>query len=169
MEIRRAAVADIPMIMDIFEKCVSSMEEGGLYLWNSDYPNREIIESDIVSGCVLIIVQDDCIQAYIAINEEEPAEYGAINWASRNKHLVIHRLAAHPGFQGRGYARELVKQAETYALADGRSSIRLDAYCENMSAVSLYESSGYSKKGEVFFEFKEKPFYCYEKILNHLS
>jgi ribosomal protein S18 acetylase RimI-like enzyme len=74
-------------------------------------------------------------------------------------------MAVHPNHQGKGIGKKLLKFAEDYARNQGFSSIRLDVYTENPSAVSLYEKAGYKEKGEVTFPFRKVPYKCFEKVL----
>ena len=55
--------------------------------------------------------------------------------------------------------------AENYAVVNGYTTIRLDAYSGNPRALHFYECRGYQKAGQLFFPGRELPFYGYEKIL----
>ncbi|ABR50359.1 GCN5-related N-acetyltransferase [Alkaliphilus metalliredigens QYMF] len=106
-----------------------------------------------------------CI-AYVAINEKQSPEYSQIVWSTDGrKVLVIHRLSVHPEFQGKGIARKFIDFIEDFAIKNQYSCIRLDAYSENTAALRLYDRMGYQRLGQVFFPFRELPFYCYEKAL----
>ena len=48
---------------------------------------------------------------------------------------------------------------------EGYSSIRLDAYSQNDRTLRFYENRGYEKRGEIYFPYRDEPFYCYEKAI----
>jgi len=54
---------------------------------------------------------------------------------------------------------------DDFAVKNNYSCIRFDAYSENLPALSLYESMGYKRLGNLFFPVKESPFYCFEKVM----
>jgi ribosomal protein S18 acetylase RimI-like enzyme len=141
------------------------MEAQGIYQWNKAYPNLELINNDIKTGTGYVIREkNDCI-AYVAINEEQSAEYSQIDWSiDASKVLVIHRLSVHPNSQGKGIARRLMDFIEDFAKRNQYSCIRLDAYSGNITALRLYDRMGYQRLGQVFFPFRDLPFYCYEKV-----
>jgi len=166
MAIVKATDHDLNSIMNMISECIKSMETQGIYQWNKDYPNFEIIENDIKNGFGYIVRNNNQCVAYAAIDEAQSPEYSQINWsADGSKVLVIHRLCVHPAFQGKGIARRLMNFMEDFAVKNQYSCIRLDAYSENTIALKLYDSMGYQRLGQVFFPFRESPFYCYEKAL----
>ncbi|MDP4789609.1 MAG: peptidase C39 family protein [Haliea sp.] len=59
----------------------------------------------------------------------------------------LYSLAVAPGQQGRGIARQLLKQAETEARRAGALYLRLEVAASNAPAISLYEQLGYTQFG----------------------
>ena len=166
MDIVKATEQDIISIMNMISECIESMETQGIYQWNKVYPNFEIIENDIKNNFGYVLRDNDHCIAYVAINEEESPEYSQITWSTDgNKVLVIHRLSVHPESQSKGIARRFMEFIEDFAVKNKYSCIRLDAYSENTAALRLYDSMGYLRLGQVFFPFRDLPFYCYEKSL----
>lgn len=164
MDIIKGQKQDISDIFDIISNCIKHMERKGVYQWNKFYPNEDIIKSDIESEhCYVLKDNSKCI-AYVAINEEQSPEYSQIKWLSDGrKVLVIHRLSVHPEYQGNGIAKKMLNFIEDVAAKNNYSCIRLDAYSENETALKLYENFGYKKAGQVYFPWRDIPFYCYEK------
>jgi ribosomal protein S18 acetylase RimI-like enzyme len=164
MDIVKGQKQDMSDIFDIISNCIKHMERQGVYQWNEFYPNADIIENDIESEhCYVLKDNGKCI-AYVAINEEQSPEYSEIKWFSEGrKVLVIHRLSVHPEFQGKGIAKKMLNFIEDVATKNNYSCIRFDAYSGNKIALKLYEHFGYKKAGQVFFPWRDLPFYCYEK------
>ena len=94
-------------------------------------------------------------------------EYIPIKWLTPNgKNLYIHRLAIHPIFQGKGYARLLMEFGENYATENNYSSGRWDTFSQNKRNQKFYELRNYKRLGNIYFpKQSEYPFYCYELVL----
>lgn len=166
MKIAKAKVQDIPSIMNMFMKCISTMESQEIYQWNEHYPTTLIIKDDIANGYGYSIVVDNTCVAYFVINDDQPLEYSKITWTGfEGKNLIIHRLAVHPDFQGRGIASMLMRFIEDYAIRNSYKSIRLDVFSVNKVAQRLYYNKGFQYFGEVNFPYRDQPFYCMEKYL----
>ena len=178
----------IPAIMGLFEDCTEYMKSQGINQWGDFYPTREIIETDIQTKTLYAIVDksqgapqlalgfarrqepfpdgNNILLGVINISENQEEQYKSIKWSDNSdKILVIHRLAVHPDYQKQGIARQLMDFAENYGKQYRYSSVRLDAYSINKRVLRFYENRGYIKRGEVFFPYRNAPFYCYEKIL----
>ena len=164
MEIVRAKVGDITEILDLVQECIKDMNTHGIDQWNEQYPPHEIFISDIETGSLLTIKDEERIVGIIVLSEEQDEEYKQVDWTDKfGKVLVVHRLSVHPKWQRRGIAGKLMDYAESFAKENGYSSIRLDTYCGNPRSLKLFEKRGYERKpGHIFFPECEDPFYCYE-------
>jgi len=100
------------------------------------------------------------------LDQNQADGYKSIPWESENSSAsCIHRLAVHPDYQGKGMGKRLLQFAENKALHDGSTSIRLDVYSANPTAVAIYEKAGYLNKGEITFPLRKQPYICMEKQL----
>mgnify|MGYP005843381563 CR=1 FL=1 len=166
MEIRKADVSSIDDIMILIGDCINNMRIKGIYQWNEEYPNKDVFLNDISCNTLYILWDNDSLIGIVVLNEVPSPGYERINWKDiRGRALFVHRLAVHPSFQGKGYAKALMDFTEEYAKMNGYSSIRLDAYTGNHRAMKLYELRGYSDNGQVCFEGRDLPFNCYEKLV----
>jgi ribosomal protein S18 acetylase RimI-like enzyme len=164
MDIMKGQKQDISDIFDIISNCTKHMESQGVYQWNEFYPNADAIGNDIESEYGFVFKDHGKCIAYVAINEEQSPEYSQIKWVSDGrKVLVIHRLSVHPEAQGKGIAKQMLHFIEDVATKNNYSCIRLDAYSGNETALKLYENFGYQKAGQLYFPWRDLPFYCYEK------
>ncbi|MBU2699480.1 ribosomal protein S18 acetylase RimI-like enzyme [Sporomusaceae bacterium BoRhaA] len=165
MDIVIATKQDTVGIINMISECIKSMEAQGIYQWNKVYPNFEVIENDIKNGSGYVIKDNNKCIAYVAINEEQSLEYSQISWSTDvSKVLVIHRLSVHPESQGKCIAKKLMNFIEDFAVKHKYTCIRLDVYSGNRVALRLYEKMGYKSLGQVFFSWRELPFFCYEKV-----
>ena len=132
--------------------------------WDKIYPDKSRMLSDIDADNLYSAIENQCIIGIIALNEEQSPEYDSINWSDNIRPLIVHRLCIDPNFQGRGIAKYLMRYSEKYGIENNYSSIRLDAFINNKSAVGLYKCSLKSiSKGIVIF--RKGNFYCFEKLL----
>ena len=166
MNIVKGKIEDITLIVDLIKDIIIDMETKGIYQWNEHYPSQSIFENDINNETLYLMKNDHECLGIIVFDEQQSPEYKEIDWLTEGKKvLVIHRLAINPKYQKQGIARLLMDFAENIAIKKGYTSIRLDAYSGNPRALKLYENRGYEKTGQLFFSFRELPFYCFEKKL----
>ncbi len=165
--IRHAKLSEISDIIVMTRACSASMIENGIYQWNENYPSKKKFENDIERKELYILEIEERIIGTIVISTFMDEEYVPIAWSTPNdKAVYIHRLAVHPHHQRKGYAKKMMRFAETHAKRNGFASIRLDTFSQNHHNQKFYETRGYRKLGDIYFpEQSEHPFHCYELVL----
>ncbi len=165
--IRQAKILEIPEILNVCRACARHMIQNGIYQWNDSYPSKEALEKDVTRKELYVLVDYTKILGCISISTLMDYEYESVKWLTPNvNNVYIHRLAVHPDFQGKGYARQLMDFAEARARRHHFVSIRLDTFSKNEGNQRFYANRGYHKLGSIFFPNQsEYPFYCYELIL----
>ncbi|MEQ2811844.1 GNAT family N-acetyltransferase [Adlercreutzia equolifaciens] len=91
------------------------------------------------------------IASAMVVNHEGANGYDAVPWAvdaAPEQVGVLHVVATLPVFHGRGFGRQLVKGAADIARAQGLVVLRLDTFPHNVRGRGLYESCGFSDRGE---------------------
>ena len=166
MQINLASITSLKPVLQLLVACKKQLHLEGIFQWTEAYPNRGIVEQDILNRTLYLLLHNEELVGAISLNRNLEPEYQSIDWEDKNgRALVIHRLAIHPDHQGKGYAKSLVQFAEKLAIEKGFTSVRLDAYSGNGAALRLYERFCYTKKGTVTFPGRSLPFFCFEKIL----
>ncbi len=165
--IRRATYRDINNILELTKSCAKAMIAKGIYQWNEHYPSKEAFVKDIERNELSVLEIDGHIKGTIVTSIVMDEEYIPIEWLTKNENnLYIHRLSIHPELQGQGYAQKLMDFAETFAIENNYSSIRLDTFSQNKRNQKFYELRGYKRLGDIFFpKQSEYPFHCYELVL----
>ncbi len=165
--IRRAKIDEIPEILELTIACAQHMTENGILQWNEHYPSEQAFIHDISRDELYVYEVDTAIIGLITITPLIDKEYVPVQWLTRTgKNLYIHRLAVHPGLQGRGYAQQLMSFAEDLAREKNYISVRLDTFSRNFRNQKFYEQRGYVKLGDIYFPKQSQfPFHCYELIL----
>ncbi|HXS37857.1 MAG TPA: GNAT family N-acetyltransferase [Flavipsychrobacter sp.] len=166
MEIKLAEHNQTEEIFSILCNCKHELDKQGIFQWMDSYPTLSIVERDIEKKYLYCAVVENRCVGVISINDEQDPKYATITWNNNiGKMLIIHRLAVDPLYQGQGIARKLMDFAELYGINNNYSSVRLDAYSPNKRVLQFYEARGYKKRGEIFFDGRELPFFLYEKAL----
>ena len=106
--IRKATEKDIPAAMELFTAAKSIMRsDGNMTQWEGNYPNEEIVRSDISKGGAHIVDHDRKPVGYFALLPSPEPTYSSINgkWLDDTApYFVIHRIASSPkatAFSGR--------------------------------------------------------------------
>ncbi|MEG0325900.1 MAG: GNAT family N-acetyltransferase [Cellulosilyticaceae bacterium] len=163
--IRLATLSDMLRILQIKDLAISHMYHNQIFQWNESYPSEEILKQDIGSNELYVIEDQRLVVGFACINTNQSPEYQSLIWTTAPKAYVVHRLAIDPTRTGKGYATQLMNFAETHAKSQNTLAMRIDTFSQNTFAQQLFQKLGYTYIGEVFFDRKEEPFYCYEKHL----
>lgn len=165
MEIRQGHIDDLPTIMEIVKKALVIMQKEGNDQWSHKYPNENSVEIDIENKNLFVAIMDDKVVGSITIDQIGGKNYEGIAWTYHNReYMVIHRLVVDPDIRGGGIASNLLAFAEVYAIEQDVFYLKTDTYSLNDKAQNLFMKNGYNKVGSTFFEGKDKPFYCYDKL-----
>lgn len=163
--IRKAIINDLDSIMEIVKKIIIEMHRYNNFQWDENYPQAKNFTTDIEKGDLFVSVIENKIVGFICINRDEPIEYEELKWSSAEDALVIHRMGVSPDCRNAGIGSELVEFAVELSKRTGVSYVKTDTNSLNTKAQGLFKKHGYVFVGEMFFLGKEKPFYCYEKVL----
>ncbi len=165
--IRKATLKDIDRIISIAKACASFMIDKGIYQWNEHYPNKAAFKNDVLRNELYVIEEDKTIVGCVVVSSFMDEEYIPVSWLTEsNRNIYIHRLAIHPKYQGKGYAKKLMDFAEKFAKENNYTSVRLDTFSQNKRNQKFYELRNYKRLGDIYFPKQSNhPFYCYELIL----
>lgn len=148
--------------------CAQDLISKGIHQWDQNYPDLTTIQNDISKAQLYTYKIGDKITGIVVLNEVQDPEYADLQWvtSSDSRNLVVHRLAVHPHYQGKGIARKLMDFAEIFAKEQGYDSIRLDTFSQNSRNQKFYDNRGYQRTGEVYLSYRDDyPYIGYELIL----
>ncbi|ULT54816.1 GNAT family N-acetyltransferase [Neobacillus drentensis] len=166
MEIQEIGCNKLKTVLQFYREISSDLRQKGIDQWDRYYPNRFIVKSDLKEGNLYGILEDNILVGAVVVDTNQSKKYRNLYWEDREGNpLVIHRLAVHPLYQGKGYGKKLLQFAEEFARLNENTSIRLDVFSVNVGAVKMYERSGYQERGTIHFPFRSAPYKCYEKIM----
>ena len=162
---RKAVLAEIPPIWDILQQAVLRRKLDGSQQWQDGYPNPEVIKKDIETGAGYVLTDGDIIIGYSAVIFNHEPAYAAIKgkWLSNGDFIAVHRIAVSDAFLGRGLAEMIFKFIEEIALSRAVYSIKADTNFDNAAMLRIFEKSGYTYCGEVYFRGSARM--AFEKVL----
>ncbi|WP_437918228.1 N-acetyltransferase family protein [Sphingobacterium sp. LRF_L2] len=163
--LRHAEQLEIPQIWDVLSYAISKRKEEGSTQWQDGYPNPTVVAQDIENKVGFVLVDGEEIAGYCAlIFNDEPA-YEEINgkWLTDGDFLVFHRVAFGKEYVGKGLSKILLQLIEQFAIDNGIVSVRADTNFDNQAMLKIFEKSGYSYCGEVYFRGSSRQ--AFEKVL----
>ena len=164
----QADEAQLDAAWAVIDRCRAALRQRDILQWDDVYPTRETVAADIAHRRLHVLtVWGEC-QATVALDDTQDPVYRTVQWTTAEPALVVHRLCVDPQAQGRGYGRQLMDFAEAYAERHRYSSVRLDAYSDNPSAVMLYRRRGYREAGQVMFPRRSLPFHLFELAIGSI-
>lgn len=174
MKILRATLRHVPAVVRIIDACKDQLHsQGNITQWTEQYPSKDLLKEDIRRGELFAAFASPLegtrahLAGLIVIEPAEPDEaHRDTSWLQEgNPAVFLTRLAVDPPFQNQGIGTRLFDYAERYALAQGVSSIRIDADKNQLKLIQRYEQRGYRRVGTIWYDDPSRPFYAMEKLI----
>ncbi|HAT4243016.1 GNAT family N-acetyltransferase [Clostridium perfringens] len=153
MEFRQAKISDLDQIVEIIELSKKYLKETKVDQWQDGYPAKEDLRRDIESGNSYVLTNKDEIIATTVISLEGESTYNSIfngEWITNEEYIVMHRVAVHDKYKGKGIFKELIKEAESLALNKGISSIKIDTHRDNISMQRAVIKNDFKRCGIIY-------------------
>lgn len=164
MKYKVAKEGDIESICRMVRSAIVEMERNNISQWDNIYPTKDNFLSDIEKQELFVGILEDEIAVIYAINKESDEQYRNGIWKYPDcEYRVIHRLCVDPKYQNRGIAKNILGHIENTLRGAGVETIRLDVFCDNPFALSLYHSNGYEEVGVA--NWRKGKFFLMEKHL----
>ena len=111
----------------------------------------------------------DSIKHVVLMYQEDRAvACGAIKELDRTS-MEIKRMFTIPEARGKGYAKKILKELETWAFSLGYASCKLETGVRQPDAIGLYIASGYQQIDNYGQYENVADSLCFEKVLNKLD
>mgnify|MGYP000023410311 FL=1 len=165
--IRKASLDDLQRIIEITQACANLMISKNIFQWNEFYPRIQTFEEDVNNQTLYVIENNLKVIGCLVISDYMDEFYKKAKWlTTSDKNIYLHRLAVHPDYQGKGFAKKLMNYAFDFALENKFKSIRLDTFSGNPQNNIFYQKLKFKQLDKIYFrDQSDKPFYCYEKVL----
>lgn len=167
MEFRQAKISDLDQIVEIIELSKKYLKETKVDQWQDGYPAKEDLRRDIESGNSYVLTNKDEIIATTVISLEGESTYNSIfngEWITNTEYIVMHRVAVHDKYKGKGIFKELIKEAESLALNKEIFSIKIDTHRDNISMQRAVVKNNFKRCGIIYLEDGSERI-AFEKVL----
>lgn len=167
MEFRQAKISDLDQIVEIIELSKKYLKETKVDQWQNGYPAKEDLRRDIESGNSYVLTNKDEIVATTVISLDGESTYNSIfngEWITNTEYIVMHRVAVHDKYKGKGIFKELIKEAESLALNKGIFSIKIDTHRDNISMQRAVVKNNFKRCGIIYLEDVSERI-AFEKVL----
>lgn len=169
MEFRQANISDLDQIVEIIELSKKYLKETKVDQWQDGYPAKEDLRRDIESGNSYVLTNKDEIVATTVISLDGESTYNSIfngEWITNEEYIVMHRVAVHDRYKGKGIFKELIKEAENLALNKGIFSIKIDTHRDNLSMQKALLKNDFKKCGIIYLEDGSERI-AFEKVMKY--
>ena len=157
-QIRKAEMADLPRILEIYAYARSFMERtGNPNQWKKTNPPRETLEADIPAGN-LYVLEDQGIHGVFAYFTELDPTYSYIEdgaWLDDSPYGTIHRIAG----DGSG---GVFAAALDFAIRQN-PHVRIDTHEDNKVMQHILQKHGFQRCGIIYLVNGE-PRIAFEKV-----
>ena len=167
MEFRQAKISDLDQIVEIIELSKKYLKETKVDQWQNGYPAKEDLRRDIESGNSYVLTNKNEIVATTVISLDGESTYNSIfngEWITNTEYIVMHRVAVHDKYKGKGIFKELIKEAESLALNKGIFSIKIDTHRDNISMQRAVVKNNFKICGIIYLEDVSERI-AFEKVL----
>lgn len=174
IEVRIAEERDVERVAILYERLHDYLETHENHPgWKRGiYPTKEDAEEGFEKGWLYVAEVDGKLAGSVIYLHEQGEVYNQVKWTKEipgDNVYVIHVLAVHPDFFRMGIGTALLEYACDMGRKNGVGAVRLDVYEKNFSAIHLYESCGFSYRGNIDLGLEElhglKWYRVYEKLL----
>ena len=150
MQIRKATIEDLELIMGIYRKAQDFMIKiGNPNQWGHFYPSEDLVIDDISKGISYLIFEDtfdDCPHGvFVLIDGLEPT-YKYIedgNWLNDEPYMTLHRIASD------GKVHGVFKSAIDHCKSIC-NNIRIDTHNNNQIMQKQIERNGFKRCGAIY-------------------
>lgn len=146
-----ATMDDLALCNEIINIGRAFQKEQGFLQWTENYPNIDTLRDDIAQRKGYVLKIGGEIAGYLCIDFGGEAAYNAIRgaWNTPEPYAVVHRLAIHDRFRGRGLASAAFGLIEQLCAEKQIGAIRIDTGLSNYRMQHILEKSGFRRCGLV--------------------
>ena len=157
---RIAKTADLNSIIDLYNVARTAGKQNGSCDWTTDYPNMDIINSDIQGECLFLVFNKCELIGAFTLLDTDDLDNEPLDWKPV-KSCVPVRICVSPEQQGKGFGALIMKHIIDLAKSKGYQSLRLLASLTNTAANALYSKIGFINKGTLHLYNNEYNAYEY--------
>ena len=167
-DIRRAALGDLPGMLEIFADAQRALASRNVDQWQDGYPQREILEADISRGDTWVLRSRGNVIGTAAFCFGRDPTYAKLHsgaWHTGEPYAALHRIAMAEGENGKGAAGALYAYLENIARAEGLAAVRVDTHRDNLVMQKFLQKHGFAKCGILYLPDTGAERFAFDKVL----
>ena len=149
MEIRKAEMGDLPIILEIYADARRYMRENSNpHQWGDGYPSEELVRKDIAEGICRVCVDRGTVVGVFVYFEGEDPTYQKIYsgaWKNDRPYGVIHRIAVAKHCKG------VASFCFAYAF-EKCGNVKIDTHRDNIPMQRSLLKNGFARCGIIYLE-----------------
>lgn len=146
MIFRKAEKEDFYKIRSLYWNLIDQEQDDSSFPhWRKGiHPSDEMMQDSIDKGDLYVLADGGEIAACVIANDEKVEGYADALWQiDSDEVIVLHVLAVHPDYRGKGLARRLAENVIEQERKAGKKALRLDVIENNTTAEKLYQILGF--------------------------
>ena len=174
--IRKTQEGDLEKVTEILDEARGTIAKLGINQWQDGYPNRTVIEEDLLAGRSYVAEAEGAVCGTFALITDGEETYNQIYdgaWlvdapSEEPHYLVVHRVAVASECKGRGLASALLAKAAELAEVMGKESVRIDTHPGNEPMRRMVQKNGFQECGIIHISHAEDGIpqrVAYEKLV----
>lgn len=166
-DIRLADMSELDDCFEIIRHGRAFQEEQGFIQWTDSYPTYEMIREDIALSRGYVITVNSKLAGYMCIEFGGEPLYDNIDgaWEKDAPFAVMHRMAFHADYRGKGMSDIAFALLEQVCMARGIWYIRVDTDAFNKRMLHIFEKNGYTYRGKVIYPGDQGEKIAYDKSI----
>ena len=147
--------------MEIIDDAKAAMKKAGSPQWQDGHPNITMITEDITKKIGWVLVIDQQVAVYVAMQPTPDPNYQHITNGQRAQptqpYATFHRVVISSRFRGHHLGQFLMSNLLTLGLTKGITNFRLDTHPVNAAMQGLAKSCGFEYRGDIEVDDKLDP------------
>lgn len=143
MEIRKARMDEMPIILTVYERARAFMQEtGNSTQWAGGYPSEEILRADIEGGFLYVIEEAGALHGVFAFFPDGDPVYDALSasWLNTRPYGAIHRVAS------AGMKKGVLRHIVEHCLSSCKN-LKIDTHKDNLVMQAALTKLGFASCG----------------------
>ena len=165
---RPANINDLEGVMKVIREAQAFLAEQKIDQWQNDFPNPDVITSDISKNTGHVFEKDGEIIAFFAFCPPPEPVYSILeggSWLNNTDNYgAIHRVAVSSACRGTGIGHLIYEEAIRMSVERGYASVRVDTHPDNKIMCHTAKSHGFEPCGTVYYPGNLKRI-AFEKLL----
>ena len=151
MQIMNSTIADIPVMLELYDIAREYQKEKSMRHWLSFDP--VLLKKEIEERRQWKIVEEDIITCIFLTAYEDPFIWGEKN---NDPAIYLHRIVTNPLYRGNNYVMKIIEWAKKHAADMGKKFIRVDTWGDNPKLIDYYIKCGFNFLGIITPEATDK-------------